>query len=109
MPGVPEGNVEGPLFKRSDAIVGSLLAGFAWSAYSYMSAVEVWIADAGVRRGETPDWVVDALLLIAPVTTALVLTGILVRRPWVRVPILLAALGLIVLWILARIELSRFS
>lgn len=99
---------EGPLFKRSDAIIGSILGGFAWAAYSYVTAIDFILTKEGNGGAEPPDWVFVSLLAIAPTVTVLVLTGVCVRRPWVRVPILLAAVGLIVLWIVARIELSRF-
>ena len=99
---------EGPLFKRSDPIIGSILAGFAWTAYSYLTAIDFILTKEGNGGAEPPEWVFVSLLAIAPTGTVLVLTGVFVRRLWVRALVLLAAVGLIVLWIAARIELSRF-
>lgn len=99
---------EGPLFKRSDAIIGSILVGFAWSAYSYLTAIDFILTKEGNGGAEPPDWVFVSLLAIAPTVTVLVLTGVFVRRPWARALVFLAAVGLIVLWLAARIELSGF-
>lgn len=101
-------NDDGPLFKRSDAIIGSIVAGFAWTAYSYLTAIDYVLTDEASGPPQPSDWVFAGMVAIAPLVTVLALVAVAARRRWVQRLLLLAGAVLIVLWIVARVELSRF-
>lgn len=95
------------LIRRSDVVIGVILIGIPWSWVSFsLTAVEFLLGDA-VRPG-APDWAVEVMIIVAPITTVVALIGVLVRRRWVRWSAGVATAALVALWVAARVVLAPY-